>query len=233
MTIPTDIPRRQPRTYLQPGTGANDTTPAPDVPEEENPETTTDIDDGVSDLSGASDDVPEYDITDADGDVDGYGADDYGGDDDDAADGDGDGDGIEMAEATAIEVLPSVDGDPFEASLSLLHHDQDATGIGVWLRLTPTVIGQLQDALANVLAEQHTALGIDPADASQQHQEVDKEDDTDGEEDEGEETFFNRARDPLGLRHIRSGSPQTFWYVVAGAVVLVIAVTILGNLGVL
>lgn len=128
--------------------------------------------------------------------------------------------GIDV-EATRIEIDPAPNGDCFEATLLLA---QDDEAIGVWVRLTPPVIEQLQQALDGVSAAQHEAMGVIPRPTNGREPTEDDE-----ERDELEETdetgVLDKVRDPLRLSRLKA-SPVAMSIAVAAVIAVIVLLAV-------
>ena len=112
-----------------------------------------------------------------------------------------------VCEADLVQVdLPDDGEDPFIAALQLSGVHYTGTEISVWLRLTPTTIGQLLASLHQVLEKQQTTLGVPLTEPTVEH--LDEKNDPDRTEQE-QEGRIRRFLDPLGIRHLQARSPRS------------------------
>lgn len=126
----------------------------------------------------------------------------------------------EPASETGESAAP---GDPFDAELLLVGSAPSGREVAVWIRLTPTVIADLQTRLDDVLTAQRHALGVhDPAPAAG-HPGAANDD-----EEKPSGSRVRRIADPLGVRSmVQTSTTRAHIVIVAAVVALVLLAVIL------
>lgn len=112
-------------------------------------------------------------------------------------------------------------GDPFDAELLLAGPAPSGQEIALWIRLTPTVIGDLQTRLDEVLTAQRHALGLqNPTDTA----------DLGNPDPEDTKPSGSRARriaDPLGVRSMVQTSTTRAQIIIVTAVVALVLLAVI------